>query len=271
LLVAAQAKGWAITKRDPEIVESGPGQLAFLKDVDDAFLARADDLIVISSGADEAYAASLRGHEGDPRPALRRTARRFATASRLMEHGATVIEGRALEAEVPGFGLLKPEPADDASAAMSDMGDMSANPLAIYDTLPPPAGAAAQWSTDLFSYTHRMEPEGGTPEIDMCGGTRILVHGPHLALSKGRWRATARFTVEPEDEAFLMFEWGTGIDVTTCNGAFSVAGSYEVVMERVWDELGAAEFRVWAERSHLFGKMTWLGCRVERLADELPI
>lgn len=266
LLLAAKAKGWTVTKRDLQIVEAGAGQLTFLREVDDAFLERADDLIVISSNVDDVYATALRRHENDDiRPALRRASGLFATACRLIDRGAIVIEGGALEAEAPGLGSLRRAPAEEVVAAAPDL----TNPLAIYNTLPPAPGASALWSTTVFSYTQRSEPDGGTPEINLCGGTRVLVQGPYFHLPVGRWRVTARFTIEPEDDAYLIFEWGAGADVATCYGAFHHAGSYEVVMDHVWVETGAAELRVWAERAHLFGKMTWLDCRVERLADEL--
>ncbi|MGH7026595.1 hypothetical protein [Brevundimonas sp.] len=267
LVQAAKAKGWAATKDGGDRDVSAAGQLIFMRDIDDARLAETDALVVVSASPDEVFEAARQRHSDDPRQALRRAASQFSAACRLIENHAVVIDGAASEADLPGLGRVASGAEEVRAAVALD----PANPLAIYGALPPRIGATAAWSPDLFSYTRGVEHEGGTADIDISGRARILVHGPYFQLPPGAWRVTARFTVEPDDDAFLMFQWGAAAGVTTCYGAFDTPGVYEVVLDRVWERPGNAELRVWAERGHLFGKMTWLGCHVERLPDDAVI
>lgn len=268
LLKAAKARKWAATKDGGDRDDAAAGEVVFMRDVDDAALDGIDALLVITASPDEVFGMALQRHADDPRQALRRAASQFGAACRLIERGAFMLAGSAVEAEIPGLGHVSVDVGDD-DAPLDAHG--VANPLAFYESLPPATGAKAAWSPDLFSYTHGADHEGGTPDIDISGRARILVHGPYFQLPAGLWRVTARFSVEPDDDAFLMFQWGVAADVATCYGAFDRSGLYEVVIDHRWEKAGTAEVRVWAERGHLFGKMTWLGCHVERLADVEPL
>lgn len=222
----------------------------------------ADTWIVIVGATSDLVAATMADLDGTPRDATRAVATQLAGLCDLVAAGARLYDADAASLTFEEFGTIVPRTRAEAArpAALPA-------PLTMFEHLPPRVGARAEWGADFFDYTVGQVPTGGSPQIDLTGRTRILVHGPLFDLPAGHWRITARFRVTPEDVAYLLFEWGVAGDVTSYHAELDVAGGYELALDHVWTHRGPAELRIWAERGHFLGRMVMGDCTVERLPD----
>lgn len=262
---AASARSWSMTKTtgaEPVVIDADLPIVVFVRSADDLLDLELDSWVVLNVPIPEAETAAAQRKGSSGNDAIRHVATRLAAASVLASRGALVLDASGNRLDLPGLGLIElPDHRPVTSVAAMP------SPLAVYQHLPPLAGDKAVWPAETFSFTVGQAADGGTPEIELTGRTRILVHGPYLDLPPGWWRITVRLIVEPEDVAYLMFDWAVGTDSVTAHADFSVAGTYEVVLDRHWLSPGAAELRIWAERGHFLGRMTLLDCEVERLPD----
>lgn len=138
--------------------------------------------------------------------------------------------------------------------------------LGLYVTLPVAPNASAEWNPDDFHYTNGSQRFGGTPNIDLTGRGRILVHGPNIALTPGRWRLEAEFDLDSGGEIVdLRFDWGHGEDTTTEICKLSSTGRYRIELSRTWLENQTAEFRIWVQHGMLHGALRFEGASIHRL------
>jgi len=257
----AREAGWLFTKPSEATLNARQKPTILLvNDVHAVAFDAVDAWAVIGSTPDQALVRSLQRKSTGLAEARRLTATRFAAAAAVVEQGGVRLDSEAETLMIPGLGPVSITPATGPVTA-------GAEPLAFYATTPPAAGARADWPTSVFSFTLGQAPVGGTPEIDLTGRGRILVHGPYFDLPKGWWRITVRFAVEPEDVAYLRFDWGAGQDVTSYHTELDRSGDYQLVLDHLWTKTGPSELRIWAERGHFLGRMTLYDCAVERLPD----
>lgn len=157
--------------------------------------------------------------------------------------------------------------ADSAKSDDVRMGHQRQCSLGHYATLPVPVGAKATWSADTFRYTTRTQRSGGTPQIDLSGIGRILVHGPSIVLTPGIWKIEITFSLDTDGDAIDMrFDWGSSEAFTTFRHKVHRIGQYSVEMTREWTENEACELRVWIEHGLLHGRMEMLGAQIHRVA-----
>jgi len=181
----------------------------------------------------------------------------FAFANYLALHGAAPVDdvSRVLDmcaGATPGVG----------HAAESQ----TRHALGLYATLPVAPNASAEWKPDDFHYTNGSQRFGGTPNIDLTGRGRILVHGPNIALTPGRWRLEAEFDLDSGGEIVdLRFDWGHGEDTTTEICKLTAAGRYRIELSRTWLETQTAEFRIWVQHGMLQGALRFEGANIQRL------
>ena len=173
---------------------------------------------------------------------------------------ATVIDAASLRADIPVLGAISrnetqwtgPSPEQDAGA------------LAMLQD-----GATAQWPLSLFYFPHGDDVEGGTPEFDLTGRARLLMFGPYIHLSPGRWRIEVVLEIDPQQrEVPLRLEWGAGSDFAEVTDAVREAGVYTIALERFWHTADAAQFRLWLTQARFQGHLRVVNCQVRRSTDQ---
>jgi len=180
---------------------------------------------------------------------------------------APVFNAARYQLDLPGLGLV--ERPDGERYRIHP--DASESPLALFDQMPVPAGAWANWAPRWFAYSEGVRTIGGSTWIDMTGRMRPLVYGPYVRLPVGRWRVDVRFSVDPERaHAPLLFEWGSGNDFCRVMTEIRHPGTYGVHMDRFWTEADAAQLRIWTAHPVFEGRIDFQGARVTRVADDDP-
>lgn len=180
--------------------------------------------------------------------------------------GVPVLSAARYQLEIPGLGLVErgegeryhihPQAAD--------------SPMALFDQMPIPAGASANWAPHWFTYADPVA-RANSPWIDLTGRMRSLIYGPYISLPIGRWRVEIRFAVDPEGgHCPLLFEWGTGNDYSRLMTDLEHRGAYGLSLDRIWTEPGAAQLRIWAAHPVFEGLLNFESCRVTRVADDDP-
>ena len=180
----------------------------------------------------------------------------LAFANYLIEQGArSVIQ---LDAD---------RSANETPSGDLPMGHQHDCPLGQFASLPVPVGAKAVWGADTFLYTTRGQRTGGTPQTDLTGIGRILVHGPGIVLTPGTWQLEVTFAVDTDGDAIdLRFDWGGSAAYTTLHQKVKQTGRYSLEMTREWTENEGAEFRIWIEHGLLHGSMEMLEAKLSRVA-----
>lgn len=173
---------------------------------------------------------------------------------------ATVIDAASLTADIPILGTIHrnktrwagPSPEQDAGA------------LAMLQD-----SATARWPLSLFYFPRGDDIEGGTPEFDLTGRARLLMFGPYIHLSPGRWTIEVELEIDPQQrEVPLRLEWGAGTDYAEVTDAVGEAGVYTIALERFWPVAEAAQFRLWLTQARFQGHLKVVSCRVRRSADQ---
>lgn len=140
------------------------------------------------------------------------------------------------------------------------------HPLSLYSTLPVAPSASAEWQPCDFYYTKGSQRTGGTPDIDLTGGGRILVYGPNIALTPGNWHVEAEFDLDSEGETVdLRFDWGPAEEATTSICKLSLTGRYRIELSHTWLQNQTAEFRIWIQHGMLHGALRFHGAKIRRL------
>lgn len=209
---------------------------------------------VVLWGRPASALASLSSHDEH---ALWVASNRLAIGSEMALAGASAFasDGQCIQLPVLGE-VCRPEP----TLAPSPGGGV----LAFFETLPPTAGAIAQWPADFF-----VRPDGGSaPEpIDLTGRRRIVAHAPFLELPPGVWRATLRVRIRaPRSSMRLRFEWGPGESVSWVECEEGASGAYEIVLEAAWRERTPARLVVWAQIPMFDGDIYIDGAEIEFVA-----
>lgn len=264
--LAARERGWTVTKARGAEAESTPSpKVVLVTDFQAIALDAVDAWAIVGGSLEEALMSAL-DRRPDPLEAQRFASVRLATASALIESGAILLDQMAAELEFPGLGSVSV-----GSVSMPNIDDAVVSdmipPLAFYKALPAVRDARVIWPTSVFNYSLRREATGGTPDIDLTGGARVLMHGPSFALPPGWWRIIVRFSIDPDESAHLLFEWGAGEDTTIYSQVFEIGGFYELVLDHQWKEPAPAELRILAERAHFMGRLVVQDCVVEMLPD----
>lgn len=181
--------------------------------------------------------------------------------------GAQTLIAARYRLEFPLLGLV--ERADGERYHIHPLAAES--PLALFDQMPVPAGATANWAPHWFSYPEGVKRVADTPWIDMTGRMRPLLFGPYIHLPVGRWRADVDFAVNPEGgHAPLLFEWGAGNDYCRIMTDVTHPGTYRIHLDRIWHDHGSAQLRVWAAHPVFEGLLNFQSCRVTRVSDDDP-
>lgn len=260
---ACQAQGWTfhVQDRDDPTPELDPARSSLIFGwVDHAPEGLVTDWLVQTGSPDEA-ASILEGAMDLPYvDALHEASLRLASACTLVSAGATVVDARDADLDIPGLGRITLGAEADRAPAEGD------RPLRIYDSLPPEPGATVTWSENLFRYADARPAETLDGRIDLIGRRRLLFNGPHIFLPRGVWRFRATFAVQPADKADLLIEWGHGDEVVRIHELFDRPGHYEIEMQQTWDRVATADFRISVMMPVLDGALAFHGGTLERLS-----
>lgn len=116
-------------------------------------------------------------------------------------------------------------------------------------------------SSHLLRFADSSADQG---RIDLTGPARVLAWGPHLALSRGRWRLRLRFRID-EDAAGTDFriEWGSLMTSSLLNAACESPGVYLAEIEHEWSAVDACEARLILTHPAFVGEFVlegmWIG------------
>lgn len=160
---------------------------------------------------------------------------RFALCSELAAEGAPVFDVNS-PLEIPGLGEIPP-PGSVVDTAGGGV-------LSFYDRIPPGVGEGVRWPAGIFSIPDCRGPRSAAVRIDLVGRRRLLLNGPNLSLSPGKWQAKAEISVEPAGGAEFLIEWGAGAAVEAKTFFIEMAGDYEIDFVYTWAESAPADFRV---------------------------
>ncbi|QSF54718.1 hypothetical protein [Brevundimonas fontaquae] len=190
---------------------------------------------------------------------LHKESRRLVVAAHVISEGATLHDLDSVEAEIDGVGIAKRLGKCARSTVQS--------PLSIYTDLPPRPGVAAHWPSHVFSYQSEAFVDG-SPDIDLTGRPRMLLHGPYVFLPIGRWRADIRFAVDPEGGAApLRVQWGKDGDYATLEFRVAQGGEYSVSLEHDWKEPAPAQVVIWVTEAVFRGHFMYRGCSIDMIAE----
>lgn len=139
--------------------------------------------------------------------------------------------------------------------------------LAFYTNRRPVKGAAADISLDLLKFGRGVLSDGGRHvHIDLTGGTRPLVWGPHVALPKGLWALRLNFElVNIGTGRKLLFEWGHMSEFNSQELTFERSGHYELDLQAEWTQADLSEMRVLLPTGAFSGEFILRGCMIERV------
>lgn len=247
-----------------DVVSLVPGELGLRDGVnalvqgDDASLipADADTAMVLSSSPQDAIDTLMQIHQMDRQTAFNSVCWWFAQAAEVAARGVDVRDARCERLDFPGLGVV------DRSPGHSITPTETGNPLALYESLPPAVGASAHWPLELFTW-----PSGEVGFADLTGKRRLILHGPYLLLSAGRWRAEILFELDIHRAVTqLRFDWGDGVDVVESTHRLTAEGVYSVCLDKAWDRPTRTELRIWLDRSMFDGGLTVRAVKVSRIA-----
>lgn len=190
---------------------------------------------------------------------LYKASRNLVIGADLIEKGAVYVDGLKGRLKVAGLGEIVAEAV--SIRARED------SPLSVYNQLPPKVGASAEWPSQLFSF----RPEAffdGSPDMDITGRGRVLVHGPYLYLPSGRWEAVIRFIAEPITRRIpIRVSWGCEAGFTSTEHDITIAGIYDLNLKTDFAGPGAAQVIVELREPMFDGFLQFQGCRIAKLAS----
>lgn len=140
--------------------------------------------------------------------------------------------------------------------------------LALYREGPLRPGVIYSWAPADFMIDPKHERVDGAPDIriDLTGRARCLVHGPYVALPKGHWRATVRFSVDDSACRYpLRFEWGPLAQFAAFEAFPDKPGHFVVEIAHDFDEAAICEMRLILPESSLAGILTLEGVDIEMI------
>jgi hypothetical protein len=191
----------------------------------------------------------------------------FAYAAVMARQGAVVLDANAPSLSLPLLGEVAAGP----SAGHTPNTWRS---LDIYDALPPPAGARANWPLEAFNYPI-MTADGlvdtGRAAIDLTGRARTIVYGPYTYLPPGLWEVEVKVMIDPDGgAAHLRFEWGTNPEYVGSSASVTKSGEYRVRLQRFWSNVGPSEMRITTIQPHFHGRFELLSVSVRLLSESAP-
>ncbi|MFC0632438.1 hypothetical protein [Brevundimonas balnearis] len=262
---AAKDVGWrAFKAAAPQPAGDAPAIVIFRDLSEIALHPTIDRWIVIGSSDLEPLLAGALVRNPDAGRATRSATAALALYEVIAPVAERVIEADAACLTVPGLGDVRRDP-EAGVEPRPQIPEAARRAVAMLER--PLGSRVGVWGPEVMSFTRGQDPEGGSADIDLTGRTRILAHGPHLTLPAGAWECVVRLAVMPDDEAKLMFEWGSGEDVHRAHTVMIRPGEYEVALEHSWSKPQAVEIRIWAERGHFSGSVRFHEATVRWLAQ----
>jgi hypothetical protein len=137
--------------------------------------------------------------------------------------------------------------------------------LAVYRQGRPSPGDVANWEFALFHFAPSVEWREEMPSFDLTGSARILVWGPHIFLSSGRWRVRLRFAIDAYSaKQSFTIDWGGLSSYTRLEGRPGRAGVHEAIIEHDWAFAEVAELRIGLTHAAFSGRFTLQAVTIER-------
>ncbi|VXC02175.1 conserved hypothetical protein [Brevundimonas sp. G8] len=145
--------------------------------------------------------------------------------------------------------------------------------LTLYREGPLKPGAIYSWLPSDFSIdpAHQSLDASVGTRIDLTGRARCLVHGPYVALPKGQWQATVRFSVDASAcRHRLRFEWGPLAQFASFEASPGKSGHFIAQITHIFEEAALCELRVILPESSLAGALTLEGVDIEMMGETAP-
>jgi len=122
---------------------------------------------------------------------------------------------------------------------------------------------SAWWNRTLFK-AGDSSPEVCPPVIDITGGGRILVRGPHIILPAGTWRLTAVFDLCDEGaRRIFMAGFGSGADFTHERLWSATPGRNQLSVVHPFKSAGPAQLHLSVPYGAFHGEIRFHGATIE--------
>lgn len=118
--------------------------------------------------------------------------------------------------------------------------------LSMYSYGPPRPGAGAEVSLACFKYAKpQVHEQFGAVTFSLSGRGGLLLWGPHIALSPGRWLLSARIESRKHGGAVsLKIEWGDMTSFTSLDCDIHNNGRHKLTIGHDWIATSPCELRV---------------------------
>ena len=190
---------------------------------------------------------------------------RLATAWRLVERGASVHWSDAETLEIAGLGRVNgPPQATRATISRSD------GPLSVFTRDQAVKAGVTSWTPEIFLYPETRQDNGPSGSFPLVGRRRLLLNGPNIFLPPGNWAFQAEISIDPPGRTEILVEWGHGHDVASLVAPISMAGRYELSLEKEWTDVQPADFRISLMIPALEGSFVFHGGTLARRTGEGP-
>jgi hypothetical protein len=260
---SADAHGWRIAEAPDPLGGPAEDNYVVITSAIVPLVFGPDVVAIISGDRGPDYLSSIGFTNHD---ALRRSAHFLAYASEIGAHDGAVLNASDEILTLPHIGEVH-------RAALTPLppAKLNADALGIYRSLPPPVGARAEWTPDLFAYNTKLEGLclGAAGNVDLTGRARLLIFGPQITLSPGSWSVTVSLLVDPENSrSRLTISWGDTERQKSRAAEIEKLGIYKITLTNEWQALSEAELKIFSDRPHFRGVIRLVSVVVHRESDE---
>ena len=211
--------------------------------------------VVIAPDEEDAIRGCASFYNVDTDEGMRIASRRYSLASVLVEGGAQLCRPGG-SVTIPGLG--------EVEIGASALAPSQSRPLEIFDQLPVPVGASAEWPAELMWAAGEPVCALSDQYIDLTGRRRLLAFGPFIMLPPGRWRVQAILEVKIESSPVVLnMEWGVEGGASE-DFTVSESGIYRVVLEQAWKSSTVPQFKLILQQAAFSGylKLKYMRCEL---------
>lgn len=265
---AANDAGWrVISEQEDGPDDGGPQRLVITDDALHALVARPRGIAAIVAEPGSAPEAVTDMYEIPVAEQKWHASMLLARALSLApDHRVvTAVELAARPASIALFDALTVVPPPSRAEFPKDAAAAAA--FKLYWDVPDNHHDPVEWADSLFTYCPKAaDAVLATGVLDITGRPRMLVHGPYLAMPKGRWRGSMRFGVDKDAARHeYRLDWGIRTATISEHATPGQPGLYELTLEFDWTEVDVAEIRVILMEGAFTGSMVFQGMTVSRV------
>lgn len=265
---AADDAGWrVISEQEDGPADGGPQRLVITDDAQRALAARPRGIVAIVAEPGSAPEAVTEMYEIPVAEQKWHASMLLARALSLApDHRVvTAVELATRPARIVLFDVLTVAPPESRAEFPKDAAAAAA--FKLYWDVPGNLRDPVEWAESLFTYCPKAAGNlPATGVLDITGRPRMLVHGPYLAMPKGRWRGSMRFGVDKDAARHeYRLDWGIRTATVSEHAVPGQPGLYELTLEFDWTEVDVAEIRVILMEGAFSGAMVFQSMTVTRV------